>query len=219
MNSSSPKCVSCRNQGGVTTAHSQVGELSKGGGFSDTIHSHHQPDVQSIPFWGQKRNTTGLNRKLEEAPQLLLEETNALGRFNHLNIHALTEGIQDLISGLDTGIRPQQERFKIIQHFRCQGIVAKVVQQAGNEALTGLLHPAAQPPKPIDLLQRNLVDPSALSRQNFRRPKEILVQGAEAGLRGVLRSWRWRRLRFSRDSAIVLVLLSLLSLSSCLLKK
>ena len=151
---------------------------------------------------------------------MFLEETDPFRGIDHLFIHALTQGIQHLISGLDTGISAEQQRLEILENFRSQRVVAKVLQQSGDEALTGLLHAAPQSAQPVDLLQRNLIDAPALSRQNFSRPEEVVIERSKAGLRGVLLNRSRRRLlRFHRDGALVQLLLTLLTLGRGLLQQ
>ena len=93
-----------------------------------------------------------------------------------LLIHPLTQGIQHLIGGLDASIRPQQEGFEIVENLRRQRVVTEILQKAGDKALTGLFKAAAKPTQPIDFLEGNLIDATALGCKHLGRPGEILIK-------------------------------------------
>ena len=130
----------------------------------------------SRPALEPKRNTTGLNGRIQQATQLVLEEANPLLRINHLLIHPLTQGIQHLIRGLNAGISPQEQCFEVVEDLRGQRVIAEILEQTGNETLTGLFQAAAKTAQPVNFLKRDLINTTSLGGENLGRPSEILIK-------------------------------------------
>ena len=194
LNGRGPEGIGRRNQTAVATAHGQVGQLAQGGGFAHPIHAHHQPHVEAIPLGSQQGMGTGLDRLIQDAAELFLQETDPLAGVDHLLIEAFSQGFEHLVGGLNAHIGPQQGAFQVIEHLGGEGVVTKVFKQLGDKPLAGFLQALAQARKPINLLKGNLIDPFALGGQHLRRPGEGVIKSTELGLRGrgVWRTISWR---------------------------
>jgi hypothetical protein len=137
-------------------------------------------------------------------------------------IHPLPQSIQHLIGGLDASISPQEQGFEIVENLRRQWVVTKVLEKTGHKTLTGLFEAAAKPAQPIDFLEGNLIDTTALGRKHLSRPGEILIKVTQPWLfriDGGLGRWSRSGCRGSLEGSVVQILLTLLALSSGLLEQ
>ena len=180
------------DQAAVAAAHGEIGQLAEGGGFAHPVHTHHQPHIEATTLRRQQLSAAGLDWRIEQGLELLLEEADTLGRLHHFFVEALAQGIEHLIGGLHTHIGTEQEALEIVKHLGGEGIVAEVVEQLGDKTATGFLHATPQPAEPIDLLQGDVVELAALGGKHLRRPGEVVVEGTELWC-GLVGGWRCRR--------------------------